>query len=197
MLYYNTALPQMTLPEYGRNVQNMIDFCMTITDREIRTSCAHAIVRIMSSLFPELKGENGDNQKFWDHINVMSGFKLDIDFPCEVIQKENLNPKPEKIPYTSSKFRYRHYGKIIERMIQCVANLEDGPEKDELVSRIAHHMKKLMIAHNAEAMTDAKVLRDLAAYSDHRIDLDPENYILHEFKVIASPASSKKKKKKK
>ena len=81
-------------------------------------------------------------------------------------------------------------------MIQCVADLEDGPEKDELVSRIAHHMKKLMIAHNAEAMTDAKVLRDLAAYSDHRIDLDPENYILHEFKVIASPASSKKKKKK-
>lgn len=197
MLYYNTALPQMALPEYGRNVQNMVDFCMTITDRDVRTSCAYAVVKVMSTLFPELKGENGDDRKFWDHINVMSGFKLDVDFPCEVIQAENLNPKPEKISYTASRFRYRHYGKIIERMVQRVAELEDGSEKEELVSRIAHHMKKLMIAHNAEAMTDAKVLRDLADYSEGRINLDPETYILHQFQVVAPQTPSKKKKKKK
>ncbi|MEE1021857.1 MAG: DUF4290 domain-containing protein [Muribaculaceae bacterium] len=196
MLYYNTAQPKMALPEYGRTIQHMVDFCLTIADREERTSCAYAIVDTMSTLFPEFMGENGDTSKFWDHINVMSGFRLDIDFPCEVMTEEHLNPKPRKIPYTSSRLRYRHYGKLIERMVKEVADMEEGPEKDELVSMSANHLKKLLIAHNREAMTDAKVLRDLSDYSEGRIDLDPERYLLHEFNVVAPPAGSKKKKKK-
>lgn len=196
MLYYNTAQPKMALPEYGRTIQHMVDFCLTIADREERTSCAYAIVDTMSTLFPEFMGENGDTSKFWDHINVMSGFRLEIDFPCEVMTEEHLNPKPRKIPYTSSRLRYRHYGKLIERMVKEVADMEEGPEKDELVSMSANHLKKLLIAHNREAMTDAKVLRDLSDYSEGRIDLDPERYLLHEFNVVAPPAGSKKKKKK-
>lgn len=196
MLYYNTAQPKMALPEYGRTIQHMVDFCLTIADREERTSCAYAIVDTMSTLFPEFMGENGDTSKFWDHINVMSGFRLDIDFPCEVMTEEHLNPKPRKIPYTSSRLRYRHYGKLIERMVKEVADMEEGPEKDELVSMSANHLKKLLIAHNREAMTDAKVLRDLSDYSEGRIVLDPERYLLHEFNVVAPPAGSKKKKKK-
>lgn len=196
MLYYNTALPKMALPEYGRIVQNMVNFCMTIPDREERTACAYSIVETMKSLFPDLLGENGDDRKFWDHLNVISGFKLDIDFPCEVITEEFLHPRPSKIPYTASRLRHRHYGKIIEKMVERVAELEPGAEKDELISRIAHHLKKLMIAHNREAMTDEKVLRDLYAYSEGRIDLNPETYILHEFQVVEPVATSKKKKKK-
>lgn len=169
---------------------------MTISDRERRTACAHAIVKTMAALFPEMKGEDGDMQKFWDHINVMSGFRLDIDFPCEVIREENLNPRPQKIPYSASRFRFRHYGKLIEQMVKRVAEMEDGPEKDELVSRMAHHLKKLMIAHNSEAMTNAKVLRDLSEYSGGVINLDPERYILHDFTIVAPPQASKKKKKK-
>lgn len=169
---------------------------MTISDRERRTACAHAIVKTMAALFPEMKGEDGDMQKFWDHINVMSGFRLDVDFPCEVIREENLNPRPQKIPYSASRFRFRHYGKLIEQMVKRVAEMEDGPEKDELVSRMAHHLKKLMIAHNSEAMTNAKVLRDLSEYSGGVINLDPERYILHDFTIVAPPQASKKKKKK-
>lgn len=186
----------MPLPEYGRNIQHMVDFCMTIPDRDRRTACAHAIVRTMATLFPEMRGENGDMQKFWDHINVMSGFRLDIDFPCDVIREENLNPRPKKISYPSSRFRFRHYGKLIEQMVKRVAEMENGVEKDELVSRMAHHLKKLMIAHNSEAMTNAKVLRDLDEYSDGAISLDPEKYILHDFTIVTPPQTSKKKKKK-
>ncbi len=196
MLYYNTAQPQMVLPEYGRIIQNMVDFCMTLPDKEQRTRCAHSIVKTMASLFPQLKGENGDYRNFWDHINVMSGFKLDIDFPCDVIKQENLNPKPKRIQYAGSRPKFRHYGKIIEKMIGKVAVLEDGPEKDELISMVAHHLKKQMLEHNSEAMTDEKVLRDLCEYSDGKISLDPSSYILHDFKVIAAPSNSKKKKKK-
>ncbi len=196
MLYYNTAQPQLTLPEYGCTIQHMVDFCMTIEDRDERTSCAYAIVDTMSTLFPDLKGENGDTRIFWDHINVMSGFRLDVDFPCEVMTEEHLNPKPKKVSYTSSQLRYRHYGKLIQRMIDQVAAMDDSVEKDELISMSANHLKKLLIAHNREAMTDAKVLRDLADFSAGRINIDSERYLLHEFNVVAPATNSKKKKKK-
>lgn len=196
MLRYNTELPRLVLPEYGRNVQQMVDYCCTISDRDERTSCAYTIVAIMSNLFPELLGENGDDHKFWDHINVMADFNLDIDFPCDVIQKENLNPKPEKIPYSTGKFRFRHYGRDIEMMVKRVAELEDGAEKDALISMVANHMKKLMVQHNPEGVDDARILADLADYSGGRINLDAQYYRLHEYQQDPSQAPNKKKKKK-
>lgn len=197
MIPYNTDLKQITLPEFGRNVQGMVDYCLTISDRDERTRCAQAIVEIMANLFPELVGERRDYSKIWDQINIISRFKLDVDFPCEVITEDRLNPKPEKIPYTASAMRYRHYGKNIEKMIEKVADMEDGKEKDILVSLIAHHMKKLQLIHNKEGVDDAKILKDLREYSGGKIDLDPATYLLHEFKeaVPTTPQKGKKKKK--
>lgn len=108
-----------------------------------------------------------------------------------------MNPKPEKIPYTASGIKYRHYGKNIEKMIETVALLEEGEEKDLLVSMIAHHMKKLMLQHNKEGVDDAKILRDLSLYSGGRINLDPDTYLLHEYKEVPMPQHNNKKKKRK
>lgn len=185
------------LPEYGRNLQGLVDYCVQIPDRDERTACAYAIADTMASIFPELIGENNDYTKIWDQINIMSRFKLDIDFPCEVITEEKLHPKPGKLPYTSSDMRFRYYGKNIEKMIKVVAELEDGPEKDLLVSMIANHLKKLMLQHNKEGVDDAKILRDLALYSDGRIQLDPEEYLLHEYKEMPIPQIQNKKKRRK
>lgn len=186
----------MLLPEYGRHIQQLVDYCVQIPDREERTACAYSIVDTMAALFPQLVGENRDYSKIWDQVNIMSRFELDIDFPCEVISAEQMNPKPDKLPYTASSMRFRHYGKHIEKMIQQVAELEEGEEKDLLVSMIAHHMKKLMLQHNKEGVDDAKILRDLSLYSEGRIDLDPENYLLHEYQVVEQPASKQGKKRK-
>ncbi len=196
MIPYNTDLKQITLPEFGRNVQGMVDYCVSIPDREERTKCAFAIADIMANLFPELVGENRDYSQIWDQINIISRFQLDIDFPCEVITADKLNPKPEKIPYTASAMRYRHYGKNIEKMIGKVADMEESEEKDVLISLIAHHMKKLMLIHNKEGVDDAKILKDLKEYSNGKIDLDPQTYLLHEFKE-AKPVNQPKGKKKK
>ncbi|MDE6338282.1 MAG: DUF4290 domain-containing protein, partial [Muribaculaceae bacterium] len=186
----------IVLPEFGRNVQGMVDYCLGIEDREERTRCAFGIVEIMANLFPELVRDKNDYSQIWDQINIISNFQLDIDFPCEVITKERLNPKPYKIPYTAGPMRYRHYGKSIEKMIEVVADMEPGEEKDILISMIAHHMKKLMLIHNKEGVDDAKILRDLKEYSEGRINLDPETYLLHEFKE-ATPVNQPKGKKKK
>lgn len=197
MIPYNTDMPPVVLPEFGRNVQGMVEFCSSLPTKEERTECAHSVVKIMANMFPELVGENNDMTKIWDQINIISGFTLDIDFPCEVVTKERMNPKPEKIPYTASSMRYRHYGKSIENMIGVVAGMEDGEEKDKLISMIAHHMKKLQLIHNKEGVDDAKILRDLREYSAGKIDLDPQTYLLHEFKDLTATQSKTVKTRKK
>lgn len=197
MIPYNTDNRPIVLPEFGRNVEGLVKYCCGIEDREERTACAYALVEMMANLFPELIGEQGDRSQIWDQINIISEFNLDIDFPCEVITAEKMNPKPERIPYTASAMRYRHYGKNIEKMIEKVAEMEEGEERDLLISMIAHHMKKLMLTHNKEGVDDAKILRDLAEYSGGRINLDPSKYLLHEFKEVELAAPGKNKKKKK
>lgn len=182
MIPYNTDMSKIPLPEYGRNMQGMVDYCVSIEDREERTRCAYTLASIMADKFPELVGEGKDYSQIWDRLNIMSGFKLDIDFPCEVITSEKMNPVPEKIPYVTTPIRLRHYGRHIEEMIAKVAEMEESEEKALLISLIAHHMKKLQFTHNKEGVDDAKILRDLRDYSQGAINLDPATYLLHEFR---------------
>lgn len=196
MLTYNTQLKPLALPEYGRMIHQMVEYATQIPDREERTRCAFAIAKIMKNLFPQEFASPDGERKMWDHINIISDFKLDIDFPVEVSSAEAIHPKPDPIPYGDQNIRHRYYGKNIQMMIDRVAELEEGPEKDSLISMIAHHMKKLMFTHNKEGVNDARILRDLAEYSKGRIQLDPETYILHEFREIEPVQNGKKKKKK-
>lgn len=194
-LPYNTSEKKLILPEYGRNIQRLIDHCVAIEDRGERTRCAYAIADCMAVLFPSALGENNDHKKIWDHINIMSGFKLDIDFPCEVLTKEQLSPKIANIPYNSNISRYRHYGKNIQHMIQNVANMENCVEKDQLIFLIANQMKKLLITQNPEGVSDAKVYNDILEISKGLIAIDGENYHLNEYIGVAAPQKNKKKKK--
>ena len=106
LLAYNTQKKKLILPEYGRNVHRMIEYCMSLEDRDERTRCANAIVNIMGNLFPHLRDVDDFKHKLWDHLAIMSDFKLDIDYPYEVIKKENLNDKPDCVPYTNSSMHY-------------------------------------------------------------------------------------------
>ena len=101
MLRYNTQLKTLPLPEYGRNIQSMVDHCLTIEDRDERNRCARTIVATMANLFPELKNGGEYDHKLWDHLAIMSEFKLDIDYPCEVIDAGNLATMPEPVKYPS------------------------------------------------------------------------------------------------
>lgn len=194
MLTYNTQLKRLILPEYGRNIQQMVDHCKTIESREERTACAHSIIKAMGILFPELR-DGYDNKKLWDHLAIMSDFELDIDYPCEVTSAETLTTPPDTIPYPATFIHYRHYGNIIERLIQKAVQMEDGPERQALVLYIANQMKKLLLAVNKDGVDDARIFRDLADYSHGQILLNPETTRLHEFKVVPAPATGKKKRK--
>ncbi|MCM1138520.1 MAG: DUF4290 domain-containing protein [Muribaculum sp.] len=196
MLTYNTQKKRLILPEYGRNIQEMVDHCLTIQDRDERTRCAYSIISCMGKLFPKLNEQEDFRQKLWDHLAIMSDFKLDIDYPCEVIQPENLQTMPEKVPYPNQRIRYRHYGKDVELMIAKALKMESGEQRDALVLLIANHMKKLLLAVNKDGVDDEKIFKDLAEYSHGEIRLDPSTVTLRNFKIAPTPTSSKKKKKK-
>ena len=195
MITYNTKLKNLILPEYGRNIQQMVDYCLTIPDRDERTKCAGTIVKTMAVLFPKIREQEGYRQKLWDHLAIMSDFQLDIDWPVEVISAEARQSQPDKVVYTSSDMPYRHYGKSIQRMISRAVLMEPGEEKDALIMLLANHMKKLMMAFNQDNVEDARIFKDMAAMSHGEIILTPENHRLLDFQIIA-PTSGKKKKKK-
>ena len=197
MLPYNTDMEPMLLPEFGRHIQGLVDYCVAIPDRDERTACAYAIADTMASIFPEIVVINGDYTQIWNQINIMSRFELDIDFPCEVITAEKLHPKPEKIPYSNPEMRFRQYGKNIEKIIGVVSAMEDGGQKSELISKIAHLMKMQMLMHNPEGADDARILKDLSIYSGGKINLDPAEYHLQEFRDVQVQRNQSKKKKRK
>ena len=192
---YNVSEPQLVLPEYGRNIQKLIDHCVMIENREERTKCAFAIADVMAHLFPSVVGEGGDRQKIWDHINIMSRFELDIDFPYDVVTPDQLKPSHAKIPYNNTLTRYRFYGNNLQSMIRNVAEMENCVEKDQLIFLLANQMKKLLLMNNIENATDQKVFEDIANISEGKILIDPANYRLNEY-VDNSNSKNKKKKNK-
>ena len=197
MIPYNTGIEKLILSEYGRHIQDMVKHCLSIEDREERNVCAASIVDAMAVLVPSNVGPGGDRKKLWDHLNIMAGFKLDIDFPVEVASEESLHPIPERIPYSGSNPLRRHYGRTIEIMARKVAEMENSPEKDVAVSLVANHMKKLLVINNPQSATDARVLQDLSIITEGAIDLDPATYPLNDFVNFESPLQKAKKKKRK
>ena len=177
---YNTQRKKMELPEYGRSVQNMVDHALTIEDREERQRCANTIVNIMGGMFPHLRDVPDFKHKLWDHLAVMSDFKLDIDYPFEVVKKEELEMKPERLAYSNGAIRYRHYGHILEGLIKKAVEVKDEAERKALIRLLAIQMKKSLNNWNKDGMEDQKIVDDLREYSQGAIDLQVEDLHLNE-----------------
>ena len=195
MLTYTTQLKKLILPEYGRNIQRMVDHCLTIEDRGERTRCAATIVKTMETLFPIQGNADAYRRKLWDHLAIMSDFNLDVDVPFELIKPDSLDPTPEPINYRQAEFGYRHYGRMLQRSIDKAVEMPDGDENDALILLLADHMKKMLLAVNPDGVDDEKVFKDLYELSRGAIRIDPELIKLHDFKVVV-PVTGKKKKKK-
>ena len=168
---YNTTRGPLVIAEYGRNIQKMIEYITTIEDREKRTKAAHFIVNVMAQMHPQVK-ESGDfKHKLWDHLYIISEFKLDVDSPFQPPPTQTLSSKPEPISYHNMEIGYRHYGKNITLMIEKAAEYEEGPEKDALAKAIANHMKKSYLAWNRESVTDDLIEEQLRVLSNDKLKL--------------------------
>jgi hypothetical protein len=171
---YNTERKRLVLPEYGRNIQKMVDYILTIEDREERNRAARALIAIMGNLNPHLRDISDFKHKLWDHLQIMSDFKMDIDSPYEKVAPEVLFEKPKPIPYSTYNIKFKHYGRITELMIREAINYPEGKEREALIRLIANHMKKCYLTWNREVVTDDIIFEDLKSLSGGKIVIDKD-----------------------
>ncbi|MDT8400139.1 MAG: DUF4290 domain-containing protein [Bacteroidales bacterium] len=187
---YNTQRKRMAIPEYGRNVQKMVDHIKTIKDRDERSRAARSVIQIMGNLNPNLRDVGDVKHKLWDHLTIIADFELDIDAPYPPPAKEILLEKPRSIAYKKGDVKYMHYGRIIEMMIEEACKMEDGEKKDYLTVLIANQMKKASATWNRSQVNDDVILKDLRDLSDNRLKI-PENLKLLDVKDLLGPKKKK------
>lgn len=193
---YNSQRKKLPLPEYGRNIQNMVDYLFTIEDKEKRNRSAQAVIDVMGNLYPVLRDVAEFKHKLWDHLAIMSDFKLDIDYPYNPPTPDILTEKPNRVPYSDNNIRYKHYGFIMESLIKKTTELE-GEERDVLIELLANHMKKSYVAWNKDGVDDEKIFQDLKELSRGRLNIKKDEIQLVDAKAFLPPKQKKKKFKKK
>ncbi len=174
-LPYNSERPDLVIPEYGRNIQQMVEFALTIEDREERNEVAKAIISVMGQLFPYLRDIEDYKHKLWDHLYVMSGFQLDVDAPYPKPAPETFTNPPERVPYPAEPPKFGHYGKVLERMIDKASAMEDGDEKTAFTKAIGDLMKRQYVLYNRQTVEDKLIRAQIKELSGGKLVL-PDDY---------------------
>lgn len=173
---YNTSRSKMLMPEYGRNVQRMVEYVMTIEDRAKRLSNAEAIIELMGTLNPHLKQIEDYKHKLWDHLYQMTDFKLDVDAPYPAPTPEQVFKKPEVIPYPQSSIENRHFGKNMDALIEKALKETDPEKKQGFTQIIGYYMKLAYTNWHKEPVHDDMIRTELAALTNGELQYEPGGY---------------------
>ncbi|MDZ7847510.1 MAG: DUF4290 domain-containing protein [Owenweeksia sp.] len=174
-MQYNTSHPRLIIPEYGRNVQKMVDYLLTIEEREERNKQAQNLIEIIGNLNPQVRDVPDFKHKLWDHLFIMSDFRLDVDSPYPKPTKESFFEKPAPLHYPSNIRKYRHYGNVIRNMVQFAVEQEPGEYKERLKVAIANHMKKTYLIWNKDTVDDQVILNEMNDLANGELQLENMN----------------------
>lgn len=171
-MQYNTSRGKLLLPEYGRNVQNMISHAMEIEDREERQRAAQAIIEVMGQLNPHLRDVDDYRHKLWTHLFIMSDFKLDVDSPYEIPVKEVLDEKPGYMGYPKSRIRFGHYGQYTQKILESSKEMESEEEKEYMTRKMGNFMKRQYLSHNNSAVENYVIAEQLNELSKGELAIE-------------------------
>ncbi|TSJ40656.1 DUF4290 domain-containing protein [Mucilaginibacter corticis] len=169
---YNSTRSKLLLTEYGRNVQNMVKYIVDLPTKEERNRYAQVVIDLMGFLNPHLRDVADFKHKLWDHLHIISEFKIDVDSPYPKPSEEAIHIKPEPLRYPNQRIRYRHYGKTIEMMIEKAKSIEEPERRKHMVQAIANFMKMAYVQWNKDSVADETILADLVALSKGELKLD-------------------------
>ena len=174
-LDYNTKREILLLPEYGREIQRMVDYAIGRPSREERNACANTIVRMMSTKMPSATDTNDGLRALWDHLYMMGRGQLDIDWPYDVSEADKISQRPKPMPISKNHVVLRHYGHLLEECFDMLKTMPEGKEKEKLIYLIANQMKRDLATWGRGTMDDERVADDLARYTNASVQLDLNN----------------------
>lgn len=204
---YNTQRTALKINDYGRNIYKLIQYAKAIEDRERRTQVAHAIVDVMARSEREegKKDKDEDKRKYWVHLMILSDWQLDVDIPYEISREDTVSFQPHRITYSQGDATFKHYGHIMEEMVRRAAEYPEGEERDALVVRLAHAMKRDYLEWNRDTVEDEVINNQLKHLSGDRLEvpadfqyMEAKDYMVgNDLYQTAAPKKKKRKKKKK
>lgn len=168
---YNTGRSKMIIPEYGRHIQQLINHAIKLEEKEERNKMVLAIVDVMGQLNPHLRDVADFTHKLWDHVHIMSDFKLDVDSPYPTPTPEQFMEKPNRMKYPDDKIRFKHYGKGTEKLIEKALEMEVGEKRDALIESIANLMKKHYLTWGRSSVDDAQIISDIKRISRGNLEV--------------------------
>ncbi len=174
---YNSTRPKLILAEYGRNVQNMVDYICSLSDREERNRLAQVVIDMMGVLNPHLRDVSDFKHKLWDHLYIISDFKIDVDSPYPIPTKENIHHKPEPLKYPNHNIRFKHYGHTVEDMIKKTLNISNPEARHKMTLSVANFMKMAYLTWNKDSVSDDQILQDLNTLSNGELVLPPDTVL--------------------
>ncbi|PWG80086.1 DUF4290 domain-containing protein [Pararcticibacter amylolyticus] len=169
---YNTTRRKLILAEYGRNVQNMVAYICTLPTKDERNRHAQVVIDLMGFLNPHLRDVADFKHKLWDHLHIISDFKIDVDSPYPKPSPDALHLKPEPLRYPQQRIRYKHYGKTNEIMIEKAKAIEDPERRQQMVESIANFMKMAYVTWNKDSVADETIINDLRELSKGELELE-------------------------
>jgi hypothetical protein len=175
-MQYNTQREQLVMPEYGRGVQMMVDMAVQIEDRNERQRCANTIVKIMASLLPSSTSKEDEQHRLWNHLARIAHYKLDIDYPVNIVPQEEVQAHPAPLPYPMKAIKRRHYGYLVEQTLDYAKTLEDEEMRRFVTESIANQMKQDLFIWNRDSMDNALVAQDIERYTHGKLQLDLDNF---------------------
>lgn len=191
-LDYNTQREKLILPEYGREIQQMVDHAVSLPDKAERQRCAETIIDIMARKDSQSRNTTDYRQKLWDHLALMSNFQLDIDYPCDVSKALKIATKPEPLPYQNNRIAVRHYGKMLLEVMEKLKTMPPGEARNKLVKHTANQMKRNLVQWGHGSVENEKVAADIERLTDGAIKLDLKTF---RFDKISNNENAEKKRK--
>lgn len=187
---YNSTRSKLILAEYGRNVQNMVDHICTVPSKEERNRLAQVVIDMMGVLNPHLRDVSDFKHKLWDHLYIISDFKIDVDSPYPIPSKEEIHHKPQPLPYPQHRIRFKHYGHIVESMIEKAMAVTHEETRQKMTVGIANFMKMAYITWNKDSVNDQQIIQDLKELSGFVLTL-PEDTVLTKLDFRTPPPGNR------
>jgi len=179
---YNTTRKKLILAEYGRNVQNMVKYIVELPTKDERNRYAQVVIDLMGFLNPHLRDVADFKHKLWDHLHIISDFKIDVDSPYPKPSEDAIRFKPAPLAYPQQRIKYKHYGKTVELMISRAKAIDEPQRRQLMVQSIANFMKMAYVTWNKDSVADETIIKDLREMSNGELQLE-ENVNLQRIEV--------------